>query len=71
MLPFAMHYLCSRIMEELDILRLTERLLQGKGGDSSVPTPKEKLDTWEWIKILSMIDTCLISSCCMACHQQA
>jgi hypothetical protein len=38
--PFAMHYLCSWIMEELDILYLTERLLQGKGGDSSVLTPK-------------------------------
>jgi peroxin-3 len=31
MLPFSMHYLRSRIMEELDILHLTERLLQGKG----------------------------------------
>jgi hypothetical protein len=30
--PFAMHYLWSWIMEELEILHLTERLLQGKGG---------------------------------------
>jgi hypothetical protein len=41
-----MHDLCSWIMEEHDILHLIERLLQGKGGDSSVLTPKEKLDTW-------------------------
>jgi peroxin-3 len=70
-LPFAMHYLRSRIMEELDISHLTERLLQGKGGESGALTPKEKLDTWERIKVLSMIDTRLVSSCCMACHQQA
>ncbi|KAM0859401.1 hypothetical protein ACQ4PT_047222 [Festuca glaucescens] len=56
-LPFAMHYLRSRIMEELDISHLTERLLQGKGGDSSALTPKEKLDTWERIKILSFTRT--------------
>jgi hypothetical protein len=55
-LPFAMHYLRSRIIEELDISHLTERLLQGKGGDSAALTPKEKLDTWERIKILSTID---------------
>jgi peroxin-3 len=53
-LPFAMHYLRSRIMEELDISHLTEKLLQGKG-ESNALTPKEKLDTWEKIKILSMI----------------
>jgi peroxin-3 len=45
-LPFAMNDLCSWIMEEPDILHLTKRLLQGKGGDSSVLTPKEKLGTW-------------------------
>jgi peroxin-3 len=45
-LPFAMHDLCSWIMEEHDILHLIERLLQGKGGYSSVLTPKEKLGTW-------------------------
>lgn len=53
-LPFAMHYLRSRIMEELDISHLTEKLVQGKG-ESNALTPKEKLDTWEKIKILSMI----------------
>ncbi|XP_047050211.1 peroxisome biogenesis protein 3-1-like [Lolium rigidum] len=56
-LPFAMHYLRSRIIEELDISHLTERLLQGKGGDSTALTPKEKLDTWERIKILSFTRT--------------
>ncbi|KAG8060992.1 hypothetical protein GUJ93_ZPchr0002g25890 [Zizania palustris] len=55
-LPFAMHYLRSRIMEELDISHLTERLLQGKG-ESSALTPKEKYDTWENIKILSFTRT--------------
>jgi hypothetical protein len=39
-LPIAMHDLFSWIMEELDILQLIERLLQGKGGDSSVLTPR-------------------------------
>ncbi|KAL6846383.1 hypothetical protein ACP4OV_023831 [Aristida adscensionis] len=55
-LPFAMHYLRTRIMEELDISHLTEKLLQGKG-ESSTLTPKEKLDTWEKIKILSFTRT--------------
>lgn len=55
-LPFAMHYLRSRIMEELDISHLTEKLMHGKG-ESSAPalTPKEKYDTWEKIKILSTL----------------
>ncbi|KAL6655803.1 hypothetical protein ACP70R_006629 [Stipagrostis hirtigluma subsp. patula] len=55
-LPFAMHYLRTRIMEELDISHLTEKLLQGKG-ESSALTPKEKIDTWEKIKILSFTRT--------------
>ena len=65
-LPFAMHYLRSRIMEELDISHLTERLLQGKG-ESGLLTTKEKYDTWEKIKVLSMIDTWLIPSCFLDC----
>uniref|UniRef100_A0A453EX04 Uncharacterized protein n=1 Tax=Aegilops tauschii subsp. strangulata TaxID=200361 RepID=A0A453EX04_AEGTS len=52
-LPFAMHYLRSRIMEELDISHLTERLLQGKGE----LTPEDKYETWEKIKILSFTRT--------------
>jgi peroxin-3 len=55
MLPFATHYL------RLWISHLTGSLLQGKGGYSSALTPKDKVDTWERIKILSMIDTRLIS----------
>ncbi|KAF0933190.1 hypothetical protein E2562_016138 [Oryza meyeriana var. granulata] len=55
-LPFAMHYLRSRIMEELDISHLTEKLMHGKG-ESSALTPKEKYDTWEKIKILSFTRT--------------
>ncbi|KAK3129843.1 hypothetical protein QOZ80_6BG0485520 [Eleusine coracana subsp. coracana] len=55
-LPFAMHYLRSRIMEELDISHLTEKLVQGKGESNNL-TPKEKLDTWEKIKILSFTRT--------------
>ncbi|KAF7069945.1 hypothetical protein CFC21_075514 [Triticum aestivum] len=52
-LPFAMHYLRSRVMEELDISHLTERLLQGKGE----LTPEDKYETWEKIKILSFTRT--------------
>ncbi|TVU09112.1 hypothetical protein EJB05_42553 [Eragrostis curvula] len=55
-LPFAMHYLRSRIMEELDISHLTEKLLRGKG-ESNALTPKEKLETWEKIKVLSFTRT--------------
>ncbi|KQK24046.1 peroxisome biogenesis protein 3-1 [Brachypodium distachyon] len=55
-LPFAMHYLRSRIVEELDISHLTEKLLQGKG-ESGVLTTKEKYDTWEKIKIMSFTRT--------------
>uniref|UniRef100_A0A0A9AIJ6 Uncharacterized protein n=1 Tax=Arundo donax TaxID=35708 RepID=A0A0A9AIJ6_ARUDO len=51
-----MHYLRSRVMEELDISHLTDKLLQGKG-ESSTLTPKEKYDTWEKIKILSFTRT--------------
>lgn len=53
-LPLAMHQLCANIMSELDISSLTDKLRQGKVGSSSL-TPKEKYDTWEEIKIKSMI----------------
>ena len=62
-LPFALHYLRSRVMEELDISHLTERLLQGKGE----LTPEDKYETWEKIKILSMMILWFISSSFMAC----
>uniref|UniRef100_A0A0E0EQN5 NB-ARC domain-containing protein n=1 Tax=Oryza meridionalis TaxID=40149 RepID=A0A0E0EQN5_9ORYZ len=52
-LPFAMHYLRSRIMEELDISHLTEKLMHGKG-ESSAPalTPKEKTVSSIWAMTL-------------------
>ncbi|XP_068642633.1 peroxisome biogenesis protein 3-2-like [Aristolochia californica] len=51
-LPYAIHYLRRRIAEELDLSYLTERLMQGKGQPSSL-SPKEKLELWESLKILS------------------
>ncbi|CAN6717442.1 unnamed protein product [Malus baccata var. baccata] len=48
-LPHAMHYLSSRIAEELDLSHLTERLMQVKGQ----PTSQEKLELWDRLKILS------------------
>lgn len=53
-LPLAMHQLSVNIMSELDISKLTDKLRQGKVGSSAL-TPKEKYDTWEEIKIKSMI----------------
>jgi peroxin-3 len=50
-LPSAIHYLRSRIMEELDISHLTEKLLQGKG-ESSALTPKEKIKIWSMIILI-------------------
>ncbi|XP_010923819.1 peroxisome biogenesis protein 3-1 isoform X2 [Elaeis guineensis] len=51
-LPYAMHYLRSRILEELDLSHLTDKLMQGKG-QSHALTSKEKLELWEGLKILS------------------
>lgn len=48
-LPHVMHYLSSRMAEELDLSHLTERLMKGKGQPSS-----EKLELWDKLKILSM-----------------
>ncbi|KAB1212327.1 Peroxisome biogenesis protein 3-2 [Morella rubra] len=47
-LPHAMHYLSSRIAEELDHSELTEKLQKAKGQPNS-----EKLELWDRIKILS------------------
>lgn len=47
-LPHAMHYLNSRIAEELDSTYLTERLMQMKGKSP------EKLELWDRLKVLSM-----------------
>ncbi|KAJ1289229.1 hypothetical protein BS78_02G148400 [Paspalum vaginatum] len=55
-LPLAMHHLCDKITTLLDISKLTDKLRQGKV-ESSALTPKEKLDTWEEIKIKSFTKT--------------
>ncbi|CAN6224066.1 unnamed protein product [Urochloa humidicola] len=55
-LPMAMHQLSEKIMSELDISKLTDKLRQGKV-ESSALTPKEKYDTWEEIKIKSFTKT--------------
>ncbi|KAF5730327.1 Peroxisome biogenesis 3-2 -like protein [Tripterygium wilfordii] len=51
-LPHAIHYLSSRIEEELNLSNLTERLLQGKGQPNTLSS-SEKLELWERLKILS------------------
>ncbi|GAB4860994.1 hypothetical protein Ancab_036154 [Ancistrocladus abbreviatus] len=51
-LPHAMHYLSSRVAEELDLSTLTERLQQGKGQRNTL-TSLEKLELWDRLKILS------------------
>ncbi|OEL25300.1 Peroxisome biogenesis protein 3-2, partial [Dichanthelium oligosanthes] len=56
-LPLAMHQLCEKIMTELDISKLTDKLRQGKVQSSAALTPKEKYDTWEEIKIKSFTKT--------------
>ncbi|XP_058091579.1 peroxisome biogenesis protein 3-2-like isoform X2 [Magnolia sinica] len=57
-LPYAIHYLRCRISEELDLSQLTERLMQGKGQPNTL-SPKEKLELWERLKILSFTRTAL------------
>lgn len=56
-LPYAMHYLRCRVLEELDISHLTERLMQVKGQPSTAK--KEKFELWERLKILSFTRTAL------------
>ncbi|XP_020580489.1 peroxisome biogenesis protein 3-1-like isoform X3 [Phalaenopsis equestris] len=51
-LPYALHYLRSRIAADLDISSLTEKLRQAKGEFSTL-TPKDKANLWERLKILS------------------
>ncbi|XP_072993175.1 peroxisome biogenesis protein 3-1-like [Typha latifolia] len=55
-LPYAVHYLRSRIYEELDLTHLTEKLMQGKGQSSALPS-KEKIELWEMLKVLSFTRT--------------
>ncbi|KAJ4961857.1 hypothetical protein NE237_021767 [Protea cynaroides] len=51
-LPYSMHYLRSRISEELDLSHLTTRLSQGKDQPNTL-TSLEKLQLWDRLKILS------------------
>lgn len=46
-LPYTMQYLGSRILEELDLSYLTEKLMQANA--------KERLELWERLKILSFV----------------
>lgn len=64
-MPHAMHYLSSRIAEELDLTHLTERLMRGKGQPNTL-TSAEKLELWGQLKILSMSLRSL--SCFPMCH---
>lgn len=51
-LPHAMRYLNSRIMEEMDVYHLMERLMKGKDQPNPL-TSAEKIDLWDRLKILS------------------
>lgn len=51
-LPHAMHYLSSRIEEELELSHLTDRLMQGKGQPNAL-TAAEKLELWDKLKTMS------------------
>ncbi|KAI3455756.1 hypothetical protein Pfo_012419 [Paulownia fortunei] len=58
-LPHVMHFLDIRLMENLDLMHLTERLVQGKGQPNTLTTT-EKLELWDRLKILSF--TKMVSS---------
>ncbi|KAE9613859.1 hypothetical protein Lal_00016321 [Lupinus albus] len=51
-LPHALHNLSCRMAEELDLSRLLERLIQGKGQPNTL-TQAEKLELWDTLKIQS------------------
>ncbi|KAI3975641.1 hypothetical protein MKX01_037898 [Papaver californicum] len=53
-LPYAIHYLQSRISEDLDLSNLMKRLIKGKDQPSLLPIA-EKLELWERLKILSFV----------------
>ncbi|RWW69810.1 hypothetical protein BHE74_00022566 [Ensete ventricosum] len=61
-LPYAMHYLRSRISKDLDLSHLTEKLMQGKGHSSSLAV-KEKFELWERLKILSILLALCLGFC--------
>lgn len=52
-LPYAMHYLRTRISDDLDLSHIMEKLVRGRGQSSS----KEKLELWDRLKVLSFTRT--------------
>lgn len=57
-LPHAMVYLSGRVEERMDILHLTEKLMKGKGQQSTL-TSLEKLELWNRLKVQSFAKTVL------------
>ncbi|KAF3339704.1 peroxisome biogenesis protein 3-2-like protein [Carex littledalei] len=55
-LPYAMHELRARILEQLDLSELRDRLMQGKG-QPGVLSPQERIELWGRLKILSFTRT--------------
>ncbi|KAK2991737.1 hypothetical protein RJ640_007441 [Escallonia rubra] len=53
-LPHALIYLSNRVVEELDLLHLWERLERGKRQPDTL-TPSEKLELWDRLKILTLV----------------
>ncbi|MCL7032495.1 hypothetical protein MKW94_002397 [Papaver nudicaule] len=53
-LPYAIHYLQSRISEDLDLSDTMKRLIEAKS-QPSLLTPAEKIELWERLKILSFV----------------
>lgn len=51
-LPYAMHELRARILEQLDLSELRDRLMQGKGQPGML-SPQERIELWGRLKILS------------------
>lgn len=56
-LPHAMHHLSSRLVEEIDVSSIMEKLSKGKG----ILIPSEKLQLWNELKILSALFPYLFS----------
>lgn len=57
-LPHAIVYLSGRVEERMDILHLTEKLMKGKGQQSTL-TSLEKLELWNRLKVQSFAKTVL------------
>jgi len=50
-LPHAIHHLSSRVVEEIDVSSIMDKLSKGKG----ILIPSEKLQLWNELKILSAL----------------